>query len=386
MKRSRARRAAAIGGVLVAVAWACAAPSARAEEAQGTSASRVVIVRDRSADPVLGRAGVRLAAELRAAGFAVEEREAARDEDARRLVEDATAGGPFATVLLRRARAGAATDVWVADHVTHKTVVRRLGARGRGDAADRALAMRIVELMRASLVEGLVLPPSDDDESDGDAPPLAPASSAESSSGSPPPPAPAAVRAPPPDVAAWTREGLNEQELGAPARVVLSLGAAAAYAGPDVGVAFAPALRVAWRANDAWSVGLFAAGPAFGARVEAREGSATVRQELALVEVALEPPTRGPVRGFLSLGVGGYHLAATGDATPPFSSGHDDAWAALGSLGAGMRVRLAGAASLVVDAREMLALPRPVLVFGAERVAAAMHPGTMAGVSLAVDL
>jgi hypothetical protein len=145
-------------------------------------------------------------------------------------------------------------------------------------------------------------------------------------------------------------------------------------------------VRVAWRAAAAWSVAVLAVGPAFGGRVAASEGNATVRQELALAELALEPPASGPITALVALGAGAYHLDASGTATAPFASGHDEAWAALLGAGAGLRVRLAGAASLVLDAREVMAVPRPVVVFASERVAAAMRPGTLCSFALAVDL
>ena len=343
---------------LASLAWLTGTSSARAD------GSRVVIVRDRSADAVVDRAEVRLAAELRAAGFQVEEKVVEGDDDARRVVEEPTEGGPFATVLLRRSGARAATDVWVADHVTHKTVVRRMGSRDAGDAADRALALRVVELMRASLVEGLVLPASDDDVA----------------------PTPASAASLAPDVTAWTRETVHEPPPRRSPHVGLALGVAGAFAGPDVGMAVAPALHVAWHATPTWSVGVLAVGPGFGARVTAAEGSANVRQELGLGEVAFESAPAGVASVFVSLGAGAYHLHASGDASPPYTSERDDAWSALLAAGAGLRIRLTGATSFVLDARELLALPRPVVVFASERVAAAMHPGTFGALSLAVDL
>jgi hypothetical protein len=353
---------------LALLTWATGAAGA------GGDGSRVVLVRDRGADRVVERAGVRLAAELRAAGFVVEERVVDGDDDARRLVEEPDGDGPFATVLLRRAGARAATDVWVADHVTHKTVVRRLGARGAGDAGDRSLALRVVELMRASLVEGVVMPPTEDE-------PPAPASNAGSA---PPPPRP--LTGTPPDVAAWTREALHDSGPARPAHVGLSLGVSGAFAGPDVGMAVAPVLRVAWLAAPAWSVGVVAAGPAFGGKVTASQGNASVRQELALAEVALEPPSRGLFSALIDLGAGAYHLEASGNAAPPFTSAQDGAWAALVSGGAGARLRFSGSASLVLDVREVFAFPRPVVAFAAEHVATSMHPGTLGSLSLAVDL
>jgi hypothetical protein len=343
-------------GAVVAV---CVAASAVAwGRGAGADSSLVVLVRERSADAVVERAEVRLAAELRAAGFAVEEQVADGADDARRLVEDADSRGPFATVLLRRAGASAATDVWVADHVTHKTVVRRMAARGGGDAAGRALALRVVELMRASLVEGLVLPAADDE----------------------PEPTPA----PPPDVAAWTRETVREPPPTEGASVEVALGVAGAFAGPDVGLGVAPALRVAWRPVRAWSLAIVGVGPAFGARATASEGSATVRQELAFAEGAFEPALAGWIHPYLAVGAGAYHLDATGYANAPFANGRADAWSALLAAGVGVRLLLTASTALVVDAREMLALPRPVLAFAGEQVAVAMRPGTIAALSLAV--
>ncbi len=350
---TRGRAGAAACAALACLAWGRAAPAA---------GSVVVLLREPGEQAGVERAGTRLAAELRAAGFAVDERPASGADDARRLVEDAEAGGLFATVLLRRSADEATTDIWVTDHVTHKTVVRRVAARGAGDAADRALALRVVELMRASLVEGLVLPP--------------------------PVPDPAAGRAPrpPADVVAWTQAVMRTPPAAAPAPVDLSVGIAGVFGGPDLGVAVAPALRVSWRPWTTGSLSLLGVGPAFGARAVGREGTATLRQELALLEGAFEPALRGALRPYVAAGGGAYHLDATGYAAAPFTSGHDEAWAALLAAGAGARLRLAGSAWLVLDARELVALPRPVVTFAGHDVAVAMRPGTLAALSLAVEL
>jgi hypothetical protein len=305
------------------------------------------------------RAEMRLAAELRAAGFEVEEHATEDAAAARRVVERAADGGPFATVLLRHATDGAFTEVWVADHVTRKTVVRRFAARGVGDPADRALALRVVELMRASLVEGLVMPSSED--------------------------VAAPSRTPPADGAAWTREAVPRP----PARrapIDLGLGIAGAWGGPDLGLAVAPELRVAWRPSAPWSVGLLAAGPAFGARVGGIEGSATVRQELALVEAAVEPWSWGPILPYAVAGGGVYHLATTGYASAPYTSRNGDSFSALLAAGIGARVPLSSAASLVLDARALFALPRPVIAFAGQDVAVSMRPGTLTALLLSVSL
>ena len=216
--------------------------------------------------------------------------------------------------------------------------------------------------MRASLVEALVLPPP--------APRESPA----------PPPSP-----PPPDVARWTREAIREPVTSV-APIRLSLGAAGAFGGPSVGFAFAPELRVAWRPAEDWSFGVLAVGPAFGAKATGSEGSAPLRQELALLEAAFDAQLGGPVRAFVAVGAGAYHFAASGEAASPFTSASADAWSALFGIGLGMSVGLAGPASLVLDAHELLAAPKPVVAFASDHVANLMSPGTLLSLSLAVDL
>ena len=358
----RRGRAAAACAVLASAGWAAAALAAP---------SRVLVIRERAADTVVERAEVRLVAELRAAGFEVDERVVDAEADARRLVEQPDEGGSvFATVLLQRAASGASTDVWVADHVTHKTVVRRMNAADRGDAADRSLALRIVELMRASLVEALVLPPKAGQTAPSLAAPVSPSPS--------PPPLPA-------DVARWTREALLAPPP-APTSLRLSIGVAGAFAGPAMGMAFAPEVAVAFRPVRAFSIGLLAAGPAFGARARGSQGSADIRQELGLLEGGYEGAIAPPVRAFVVAGAGAYHLDATGSAVAPFTSARGDTWSALLDAGLGLRIDVGGAASLVIDARELFAAPRPVVAFASDRVATAMTPGTLVGVALAVEL
>jgi hypothetical protein len=92
------------------------------------------------------------------------------------------------------------------------------------------------------------------------------------------------------------------------------------------------------------------------------------------------------VRASVTLGAGAYHLAASGDATAAFTSTSADAWSALFGVGLGVSVGLVGPASLVLDAHELLAAPKPVVAFASDHVATLMNPGTLLSLSLAVDL
>ena len=318
--------------------------------------SRVVLVRVRSSDAMIVRAEVRVASELRAAGFAVEERVVDSAEDAREVVEDDATGQPFATVLMRRASKGAATDIWVADHVTQKTLVRRVEG-GVGDAGTKTLALRVVELMRASLVEPIVLPPP------ADAPRPAP---------------------PPRDVAIWALPPPRETT---PEHLELEAGFTALYASPSFGAAFAPSLTVGVPVADRFVARVVAIGPAFGRRVEAAEGSASVRQELALGELAFALTPRDAVwTPTFGLGVGAYHLAAQGSAAPPFVGASDDLWSALAAASVGLRVRLAPHARVDFSGRVLVAFPRPTLAFASTDVADGGRPALALSLGLEVDL
>jgi hypothetical protein len=329
--------------------------------AASAAGSTVVIVYDLAAAPSEKRAELRLAAELRAGGFEVEERASEGASDARQIIEETRSGVAFATVLLERASDGATTDVWVTDHVTRKIVGRRIAAGGAGDAADRALALRVVELMRASLVEGLVMPQVD----------------------GPPSPPPSAHL--PSGVSAWVREGMKPS-LEPSRSVDLGLGITGVWGGPQLGLAVAPELHLAWRPSSSGWVGLLAVGPAFGARVVASQGSATVRQEFVVAEAGLEPLSGSSVRPTFSIGAGAYHLAATGYAAAPYTTRTDDVWSALLIAGVGARMLLSPSASLALDARALFAVPRPEIAFAEQQVAVAMRPGALAGLLLLVNL
>lgn len=342
---TRARRT--VVAFFAAVAVSLASAPARADP------SRVVIVRERSADAVVARAEVRLAAELRAAGFVVEEREVDSASDARRVV-DAGVDGAFATILLVRAGGGAATDIWVADHVTKKTVVRRIG----GDGGERVLALRVVELMRASLVEPIALPP----------------------------PVEAPRVEPPADVVRFVAVEPDAVPSADRTTLALAAGASALYASSSIGLAWAPSIGLDVAACDVCRARALVVGPAFGGSVDAAQGSARVRQELALAEFALEAPLARWFRPFVAVGAGAYHLDVRGTARAPFVDGGGDAWAALASGGAGARVRIAGAAALSLGARALFAFPRPVVVFATDAAATAARPAILGTLALEVDL
>jgi hypothetical protein len=126
----------------------------RADDAR----SRVALVRSATTDRVLHEASTRLRAELLDAGFDVVEVDRAPGDPRSEVEEAAPDASSFATVAMSRVANGAFADVWISDRVTGKTVVRRIEV-GAGPNATAVLAIRALELLRASLLEVAAKPP-----------------------------------------------------------------------------------------------------------------------------------------------------------------------------------------------------------------------------------
>jgi hypothetical protein len=336
--------------------------------------SRVVVVED--GDRATHEATARLRAELAAAGFDVQSRPA-RGDRARDDVEQdgASAQGAgrsapeddVATVRLVRDPSTHATELWVSDRLTGKTLVRRVGADP--ERAPRIVALRGVELLRASLLE-LASPPHDDA----------------------PPETPAMTKPPPPEIARLVAPALAPVAAEAPApparsgawidRAAVDAGVAVLASTDHLGPAAAPSLG-AWLALPAsFALRLRLVGPAFQSGLSNAAGTAVVSQELASVDLAWVAPVRGILAPFVALGGGPYHLHVQGTATAPYKSASDDVWAALGAAGVGAALRLAPAVSIALEGRALALAPRPAVTLGGERVATAGGPSLLGSASL----
>ena len=113
--------------------------------------SRVRVVRASDADTAVREATTRLEAELVAAGFVVDLEEQTAT-DPRGEVE--SGGAPsYASIAVLQSGSDAVADVWVVDQLSGKTLIRRVDAGAEpGPTRARTLAIRAVELLRASLL------------------------------------------------------------------------------------------------------------------------------------------------------------------------------------------------------------------------------------------
>jgi len=336
----------------IALVWLALAGTAAAAPA------RVALVHELEPSVLEQRTLTRLRAELIAAGFEITEVER-RDDGAREAAEaDPSSPGVFATIAIVPRTADAA-DIWVADRITGKTVVRRIRvASGTGRDMAAVLAVRAVELLQASLLEALEPPPR--------AEPASP-------EGAPPPPT-----AVPGEVSAWmsSRRAANEPRA-AETHFMLQAGAGMIHSFGGVGPAFLPVLGLGYRLSSAVAVGIRAGGPAFAADLPATGGTIAVRQELVTVEATYELLSpAATVRPVVIGGAGVYHLGVVGTATPPYRGESNGLFAALLAIGPGARVRLGERVSLLGDVRLLFIAPRPIVR------AAASEAGSMSRPSL----
>jgi hypothetical protein len=141
--RVRARYLAAACGVL---AVALAAPWG---DARAGGAPRIVIL---APDPD-DRVSLRLQAELRALRFQVPDVEIAPEPPSRARLEEA-ARKSDAVAAVRIVPSSAGVEVWIVDRITGKTVLREMVTDdARSPAGVATVALRVVELLRASLME-----------------------------------------------------------------------------------------------------------------------------------------------------------------------------------------------------------------------------------------
>jgi hypothetical protein len=331
-----------------------------ATTATARAASRVVIVEP--SDATLRDATSRLRGELAAAGFEVGDAPSDAADDA----------SSIASIRLQRLPSGA-VEVSVSDQLTSKTVVRRI-ATGRRDRSARVIAIRALELLRASLLEIESPPPPPPD----DVPP--------------PPPLP---RDPPPEVLTLVRRespgpspSKESPAVAAPEprfieRFAIGAGAAMLASFDGLDPAVLPTVDGWIAVHRALAVRLTLAGPGFRGSLENAAGTAIVRQELARLELVYLPEI-GPrwLAPMVSLGGGPYHLYVRGTATPPYQSASDDVWAALFAAGLGLGARIGPHAAVVIDGHAIFTAPRAAVAIGNERVATAGAPSLLTSLQL----
>jgi hypothetical protein len=302
--------------------------------------SRVALVRPAQPDPLIAEVTSRMNAELAASGFDVVIVPSSAEGDLRTAVELArTEPGVVATFAVVGLGKQAAVDVWLFDRITGKTIVKRLDPGsvppGRGPAV---LAIRAVELLRASLLETLV-PPAD--------------------------PAAAAPGPMPADVSHFVETRSTEARPDRPWPAVWSF--EAGVGGWDGFGGFGPSaslvLRLAYAVRRDTFLRATVGGPTLGSEIHTAAGSATTRQEFGLLELCYVFPVSPSAALLASAGGGVYHLQVQGSALPPIGAGSPQLWSATFDAGAGGALRIADRSALLLDVHALVTQKQASVTF-----------------------
>lgn len=345
MKRSWARAGARLAGlVLGSVAFLLCVPA--------WGAPKVLVVTSEHPSEFILEATVRLRAELIAGGFDVATETETEGASADQDPDGATvaARGAIAAVRLVAGAHGGAVDLWVTDAITHKLVVRRAT-----EATPAMLALRCVELLRASLLEIEVTPR-----------PATVAPAVVKLVRAPPPPKPAVV-APAP-------------------RVHLDLAGGLAVLVGDRGASLQPApLIEAGATYRSFRLAARWIGPSASADFPASSGTASVVQHAFFVEAAYAPAV-GPVRVGPAIDVGGYFLRVRASPAPGFSGSDARPIGLLVGTGLDASVALGPSVSVFLDGRVLFTTPSLVVAGNGERLATMASPLWTVGLGLRIEL
>lgn len=290
-----------------------------------------------------------LTAELGAEGFDVVIESSTHDARDEELETVAVRGGAVAAVRIESHGNVRRCSVWLA----------RPGARGtlralesRGDENVRTLALRVVELVRASSIE-LELEASQR--------------------------TPMRVTAPKPALRVSPPKSPASPQ---PRRLLGAVFGASLWLHPGgLRGSVAPALGLMLRFSDRAWLELRGVGPALS-RESSERGIAEIDQELLLVGLRFDALNAERVGLHWSAAAGGYRLGARGNAEPPFTDGRDARVVGAAGFGGGLRCALvrSGELRLALSARgdAFYLLPRPVLRFAERSVASAGQPALLA--------
>jgi hypothetical protein len=313
----------------------------------------VVLVRPPTRSGLVNEAITRIRGELVADGFDVRVVDAPLGADTASVLASADRQTNAAATLGLFLHADAKlAEVWVVDRLTQKTVMRSVEMPAPADgSAPEVLARRSVELLRASLLEMLV----DTRER--------------------------AVESPEPHTNAsrWAARALER-----PSRWGFEAGALVLGGFGGVDGAVLPVARARFAFERRLAARLTLAGLGTRPEVETPHGSATVSQELGLLELLGEIAPRSWLGPIVSLGVGAYHAGVDGSASFPYAGLEEDRFVFAADFGAGLVFSLTSAFALSLEGHVLLVTPRPVIRFLEVEAAELGNPLVSAALTLVV--
>jgi len=309
---------------------------------------RVAIVRP--ADAVAIEAVTRIQGELVSVGFEVTVLVRSGQSDPRREVETAAReqGADAALSIVDTAEAHSA-DVWIADRLTGKTVVKHLEVSGTDARASAALAVQVVELLRGSLLDLLFR---------------------RTGAGVPDPPRR-------PEVTKWIQGAAEPAPWFG-----LEAGPAVLHSFAGIGPALMANVRVGYRFDASWVGRVTIALPITRPRVSSELGSATVGQSISLAELVRVFRLGAWVRPTMSAGLGAYRVDIGGSGQGQYVGRSDGFWGVAADVGLGAAIQLGPHVAISTEAHGTLMFPYPAIQLANAEVGHIGRPALLAGIGL----
>ena len=321
------RRALAAGLVLLA-----------AVAAKTGWAATVILVRPAHPKAVTAEALVRMHGELVSAGFDVQIVATTAGADPRASLEQIASGNNVdALVAILGDATPGSVEVWVIDRVTGKSVVRRIPSQPESDRAAEILAIRAIELLRASLLEVAM--------AGGREPPLVP-------------------KPPSAEVTRFVDRALDSRRNS---RWAIEVGGGVVASFDGVGPAVLPMIRLDRAVGFYGLVRVTAAGLGTRSRVEAPSGSADVAAQFGLIEAGIRLRPRQRLQPLFFLGAGAQYTSAEGRASGLFPGVYQGQtaglWSFLADAGTGIRLSLRSRFEIALEVHAQLVQPYPAIHF-----------------------
>jgi hypothetical protein len=266
--------------------------------------------------------------------------------------------GSLATITLMGDPDRGPAELWIVDRIAGHGAVRRIVAPTDELArVPEILAVRALEILRASALELLV---------------LSNRAASDQAKAAPTVVSPAPVSSP---VRAPVR---SDEEVGFAIETGVSL--LQSVGGP--GLAVVPLVRFQIQSTRAWFARLSLAGLGTQPRVEAAQGSARVGHELALIEVGAAFRRDKRVRPVVSVGAGALRVTVDGDGSWPYEGRRGGHWATAVGGAAGIMAKISAQLSLAVELHVLWAAPYPVVRFSGADAATVGRPAVFAAITL----
>jgi hypothetical protein len=367
IRRSAARRALGRGALRVASAVAVVMSlGAAGNAALGAVIGRVVVLQQNPLSAGARRCLTRVREELVAGGFDVTMAEFGAGIDPLWVIDPKNQSDEsLATIALVGEPELGPSELWIVDRVgTGRSAVRRIMVPS-GDAGHAAevVAIRALEFLRASTLELVA------DSRAASRPAMVQAAR---------PAAPA-----PPQPQPQPRGTVGEAAV-APLAIEAGVSMLASTGALDA--AIIPVARLRAQLAAALAARMTLAGLGSRPKIVNELGSATVAQDLALLELAATFRTGARLRPLVSAGAGALVVSVDGVGSGLYEGHEGRRWSALFDGGIGIAAGVANRVNVALELHAMLAAPYPTVRFGGTEEARIGRPSLLATLTVVAPL